>query len=202
MQDCPLFNLQTEDQQRQCKLKVPPTLASEKVTGMIGDSLPGGVVVQYGPGPAIGNKPQTQSVAVPVPTVTYTPGTTVTGSDYLPGGVFKETPTSSPSRGVNALVAQASSSTSSTSSPPPPPPPPPPATTAKPTTSDAPPPAGYELVRTDFVTNGNVVSKIVVIETVEYVMMTTETVTVTATFGGDKARRQLHHLHQHRRGSH
>jgi hypothetical protein len=47
-----------------------------------------------------------------------------------------------------------------------------------------------------------VVSKIVVIETVEYVMLATETVTVTATFGAEKARRELHHLHRHQHGSH
>ncbi|SPQ21806.1 1e5b89b2-c560-44a7-86f9-02cf282cf716 [Thermothielavioides terrestris] len=155
VQDCPIFTLQTEDQQRQCKLTVPSALANEKVTGMIGNSLPGGVAIQLGPGPAIGNNPQTESASIPVPTVGYTP-------------------------------EQHSSLTPSPT----------------PTPSDPPVPAGYQLVRTDYVTNGNVVSKIVVIETVEYVMVATETVTVTATGGAEKSRRQLLHLHQHRHGSH
>ena len=192
LSDCPIFTLQTEDVQRKCSMPVPPALASEKLTGVIGDSLPGNVVIQYGPGPAIGNKPATESTLVPVPSVGYSAGTTASASAYLPGGVFKENPTSTPE--VNALAVQEPSSTS-TSTPTPTP-------TPIPTPSDPPVPEGYTLLRTDYVTNGHVVSKVVIIETVEYVQVATETVTVTATFGGEKARRELVHLHRHRHGSH
>jgi hypothetical protein len=190
VEDCHIFTLQTEDQQNQCKLAVPSSLANERTTGFIGNSLPGGVQIQYGPGPAIGNNPQTNSAPVAVPTVSYKPGTTVTGSEYMPGGVFKETstpvvPSSSQSRQVNALAEVV------------------PTTTPAPTPSDPPVPAGYELVSTKYVTSGNLVNKIVVIETVETVLETTQTVTVTATYGSEKVRRELlHHMHRHRYGSH
>jgi hypothetical protein len=156
VQDCPLFSLQSEEKQRSCKMKTPAFVASEKVAGLIGDSLPGNVPIIYGPDSANG-KPQTSSVSVPVPSVGYTPGTTVTGSNYLPGGVFRE------------------SSTATT-------------ITARPTSSDA---ANYEVVSTRYVTSGNLVSKVVVVESVEYVVSATETVTVTAPSDG-KNRRGVH----------
>ena len=188
VQDCPLFTILNEDQQRQCKMPTPPMVASEKLAGVIGASLPGGVAIAYGPGPAMGNKAPSIAIAAAAPSEAPsadaasvdapapTPAEEFTG---LPGGVFQEAPTS---------TSEVQSSE--------------PAPTPTPTPSDPPVPTGYELLRTDYVTNGNVVSKIVVIETVEYVMLATETVTVTATFGAEKARRELHHLHRHQHGSH
>jgi hypothetical protein len=188
IQDCPLFTILSEDQQRQCKMNPPEMLASEKLTGIIGDSLPGGVVIQYGPGPATGgHDAQTVPVSVPVPTVSYAPGTTVSDGNYLPGGVFKESPTSS---SIESPTSSAEAEVNALNAPSPSP-------TPSPTPSDPPVPEGYELVRTDYVTNGNVVSKIVVIETVEYVMMTTEVVTVTVTPSVGNVRREAH-LHRHR----
>ncbi|GAB1314204.1 hypothetical protein MFIFM68171_04414 [Madurella fahalii] len=177
--DCPLFTIQDEKTQNQCKMPTPPMVASERIEGVIGASLPGGVEIHYGPGPANGHNPS-ESKPVPVPSVGYSAGETASGSNYLPGGVFKEEPTTAPD--VNALAQ----------SPP----------TPTPTPSDPPVPEGYELVRTDYVTEGNTVRKIIVLETVEYVMMATETVTVTSTFGLQKARRELQHLHRHVHGSH
>ncbi len=159
-----------------------PAIASEKLAGVIGASLPGGVTIQYGPGPALGNKAPSIAVAAAA-SPTTTP---------LPGGVFQEAPTSTGE--LNALDVPSSSAVPSSSSSEPEPAPSP---TPTPTPSDPPVPEGYDLVRTDYVTNGNLISKIVVIETVEYVLMTTEVVTVTKTFGADKARRELHHLHRH-----
>ncbi|KAJ4306429.1 hypothetical protein N0V88_001230 [Collariella sp. IMI 366227] len=183
--DCPVFTVQSEDEMRKCKMPPRPIVADERMKGFIGDALPGNVAIQYGPAPALGGpNAQTSAVYVPVPTVTYSPG--ATGTSHLPGGVFKESPTATSEASLEvAALAESTSSPSPT-----------------PTLSDPPVPSGYELVRTDYVTNGNVVNKIVVIETVEYVMLTTETVTVTATFGGENARRELHHLHRHRHGSH
>ncbi|KAK4191702.1 hypothetical protein QBC35DRAFT_295953 [Podospora australis] len=195
--DCPLFTLIDEDTQRECKMKVPSFLAKEKVDGFVGKSLPGNVVVQYGPEPAVANPRPAASQAtshVPVPTVSYQPGVT---SLNLPGGVFKEKPTSTTSEEqvkISALAAPApepesESETSSTPSPTPAP---------APIPSDPPVPEGYELVRTEYHTNGKVVSKVIVIETVQYVTLTTETLTVTATLGAGNARRELNHLHRHR----
>ncbi len=175
VQACPLFTVLSEDEQRKCRMTLPPSVANEKVTGIIGESLPGGLAIAYGPGPAV-----VAQAVQPAPE----PASTSAG---LPGGVFKELPSETPQ--INALGAADTPSSSPTPTP-------------TPTPSDPPVPAGYELLRTDYVTNGNVVSKIVVIETVEYVMMATETVTVTSTFGADKARRELHHLHGRRHGMH
>lgn len=193
VQDCPLFTILSEDEQRKCKMPTPPMIASEKLAGVIGDALPGGVAIQYGPGPAIGNPAPSLAIAAAAPSeaasadapsVDAPAPTSAEEFTGLPGGVFQEAPTSTAE--VNAQAE----------------PSPEPTPTPTPTPSDPPVPAGYELLRTDYVTNGNVVSKIVVIETVEYVMLATETVTVTATFGAEKARRELHHLHRHNHRSH
>lgn len=195
-EDCPLFNIQSLEEQNACKLKLPGILADEKTEGKIGKTLPGNVPIRYGPEPAVGNEPPASTAPtshVPVPTVSYKPGTT---SVFLPGGVFKEEPTTTvelPKVSVQAAAAAAPEEevTTSTASPEP---------TPAPAPSDPPVPQGYEVVRTDWVTNGHIVSKVVVIETVEYVMLATatETVTVTALFGAEKSRRELHHLHRHR----
>ncbi|KAK0739574.1 hypothetical protein B0T21DRAFT_284510 [Apiosordaria backusii] len=193
---CPLFTLQSEDEQRQCKIELPEILATEKVTGKCGASLPGNVPIRYGPAPANAQQPGAdQTSHVPVPTVTYQPADS---SAYQPGGIFNgDAPSSTSSSSSEEVKVTALAQ---------PEPEPEPTPTLTPTPSEAPIPSGYELVRTEYVTNGRVVSKIVVIETVEYVMLAAatevETVTVTATLGAQKARRELNHLHRHRHGSH
>lgn len=183
VQDCPLFSLQSEAKQRSCTMKTPSFVASEKVAGVIGDSLPGNVPIVYGPDSPNGD-PQTSSISVAVPTVGYTPGTTVTGSEYLPGGVFRESSTTttavaSSATGIDALNDQG------------------PATTAAPTSPDS--TADYEVVSTRYVTSNGVVSKVVVVETVKYVVSATETVTVTqATSNKD---RRGFHMRRHQYGS-
>jgi hypothetical protein len=174
--DCPLFTIQSLDEQLKCKIAPPPMVASEKLTGIIGNTLPGGVSIHRGPGPAVHNG---APPAAPAPSVeTGNQHAAMVGENKLPGGVFKEAPTST------------------TQAPPPPPPP-----TAAPIPSDPPVPEGYELVRTDYVTNGGVVSKIIVIETVTYVMLASKTVTVTATVAPAEKRHAHQHLARHRRGS-
>lgn len=192
--DCAPFTLLDEFKQQQCKMKTPGFLAGDKVDGFVGNSLPGGVAVQYGPEPAVSHPApaKTQPTShVAVPTVSYEPGVT---SLSLPGGVFKEKPTSTTSEEeVKQSALAVPEPELETSSPSPTP-------TPAPVPSDAPVPEGYELVRTEYITNGKVVSKIVVIETVkyEYLIKATETVTVTATLAAEKARRELNHLHRHR----
>jgi hypothetical protein len=174
--DCPLFTIQDKAKQLQCKMPTPPMIASEKLSGIIGDTLPGGVTIHRGPGPAGGHK----ASPPPAPSVeTGNQKAAMAGENKLPGGVFKEVPTSSSEA----------------------PPPPPPTPTPAPIPSDPPVPEGYQLVRTDYVTNGGVVSKIVVIETVTYVMLASETVTVTATVPAAEKRHAHQHLARHRRGS-
>ncbi|KAK3308781.1 uncharacterized protein B0T15DRAFT_118402 [Chaetomium strumarium] len=183
VQDCPLFSLQSEERQRSCKMRIPSFVASEKVAGLIGDALPGNVPIKYGPDPVNG-EPQTSSVSVPVPTVGYTPGTTVTGSDYLPGGVFRESSTTTTATTTStATKADALNDEG-------------PTTTAAPSSPNA---AGYEVVATQYVTDGNIVSKLVVVEAVQYVVSATETVTVTAPTSSLKARRGIHMRRQRHR---
>jgi hypothetical protein len=186
-------------------------ISSEKIDGVIGASLPGGVQIHYGPEPAnadsntgsnngpvasVGSGPSVESLAVEAASTT---------SSTLSSVVQQEEPTST--LNANALTepspALSADEINALAKPSPTPSTseinalaePSPAPTS--TLSDPPIPEGYELVRTDYVTNGNTVSKIVVVETVEYVMVATETVTVTATLGAQKARRQLQHLHRH-----
>lgn len=196
---CPLFNLQSEDEQRQCQIELPEDLVNEKVTGKRGKSLPGDVPIRYGPAPANVQAPGAdQTSHIPVPTVTYQPAES---SAYQPGGIFNgDAPSSNSSSSSEEVKVTALAQ-------PEPEPEPEPTPAPTPTPSEAPLPSGYELVRTEYVTNGKVVSKIVVIETVEYVMLAAateiETVTVTATLDAQKARRGLNHLHRHRHaGSH
>jgi hypothetical protein len=177
MADCPLFTIQSQADQVKCKMAPPPMVASEKLSGIIGTSLPGNVKISRGPEPAGHNAP---APPPPAPSVeTGNQHAAVPGENKLPGGVFKEVPTSSPEA----------------------PPPAPPTPTPAPVPSDPPVPEGYELVRTEYVTNGGVVSKIVVIETVTYVMLASETVTVTATVPVAEKRHAHQHLARHRRGS-
>ncbi|KAL1839072.1 hypothetical protein VTJ49DRAFT_1902 [Mycothermus thermophilus] len=179
---CPLFTIQDESEQKKCKLPDLPSIASEKVSGVIGNSLPGGVTIQRGPEPA--RKP-----AVEAPQ--FVPAGAPSPND-LPGGVFQEIEAATSVQVVEA--AEVPEPTPEVPSPTPEPPEP----------SDPPVPEGYELVRTDYVTDGRTVSKIVVIETVETIMMTTETVTVTVSPTGN-ARRDVHghqHHHNHRRHRH
>lgn len=191
VEDCPIFSLQSENDQRKCQMKkLPDVLADEKVDGVVGNALPGNVLMQYGPEPATAKNPGPKpSTTVPVPSAPYSAGEKPTGTDYLPGQVFKEI----------------SSTTTTTSAP----------TEAAPTPLGAaqvtrlPEPAaaaveedGYDIVRTDYVTQGNVVNMVIVKEKLEYVTITTTTVTSTATFQA-KPRRSAHvHRHQRRHGRH
>ena len=199
LSDCPIFTLQSEDEQRACKMKIPEIVKNEKVTGLIGESLPGNIVIQYGPEPATAARPtNTEPNYVPVPTASYSAGVTASAeSDILPGGVFKERPTSTvePTFSVEPTTTSANIGALAEPSPEP---------TPAPIPSDPPIPEGYSLVRTDYITNGNTVSKIIVIETVEYVMLATETVTVTATAtpGSEKVRREHIHMHRHHHARH
>lgn len=186
IEDCPIFTLQSEDTQKQCSAQVPAELANEKVAGIVGAVLPGGVSIQFGPEPAVPGQqaphepqlPPTTTVAVP--TVGYSAGIEPTDTNYQPGQIFKEHSSSivdsSSTGGVAAL--------------------------AEPAITPAPEPPveddGYEIVRTDYVTVGNLVSMIIVKEKVEYVTVTTTTATSTVTVDSLKARYQPH-MHRHGR---
>ncbi|KAK1760999.1 hypothetical protein QBC47DRAFT_19531 [Echria macrotheca] len=190
VEDCPHFTLQSEDEQRQCKMKLPSMLGNEKVAGVVGNSLPGNVQIQYGPGPATVVNPGPPTATVAVPTVSYSAGTQPTDTVYVPGQIFKELSSS-----TVAPAAPSSSSGSSSSEGV--------AALAQPEITPAPePPApvddGYEIIRTDYVTEGNLVNMIIVKEKIEYVTIMTTTYTSTTTVPALNAR-HAGHMHRHAR---
>ena len=207
IEDCPVFRdyILSEDEQKECTMELPKVLANEKVAGSIGKALPGNVPIQYGPAPATVANPGPQTTTVPVPSVGYSEGAKPTDSIYLPGQVFKEH-TSSP---VALPSVAAGLDLGALAEPEPAPAPEPAQPTLKAASEAVSAPAvtpapeasvedGYKIVRTDYVTEGNVVNMVIVKERVEYVTLTTTTVTSTATIQGVKAR-HVPHMHRHRR---
>ncbi|KAM7198054.1 protein of unknown function (DUF1996) domain containing protein [Naviculisporaceae sp. PSN 640] len=171
--DCPIFDIQPRHEEESCRMQTPVMLKNEMVVGKVGAGLPGGVMIQEGPAPATAKHPVSETASVSIPTVTYTPGVKPTGTLNLPGQILHETTSStSSSADIQAL--------------------------AQPTTTPAPIPTPeddgkYSIVRTEYITEGNVVNMIVVKEAVEYVTVTSTTVLAP------KARR---HLHRHGRRHH
>ncbi|KAM7221127.1 protein of unknown function (DUF1996) domain containing protein [Rhypophila decipiens] len=178
--DCPIFDIQSPDEERSCQMQQPRVLANELVAGLVGDTLPGGVPIQDGPGPATMKNPGPATSSVEVPTVTYAPGVKPTDTAYLPGQVLHE-PSSSTSTPTSTSSAEAEMNALAQ-----------PATTPAPTSLPV-DDGKYSVVRTEYITDGNVVNMIVVKEAVEYVTVTTTTVMAL------KARR---HLHRHGRRHH
>ncbi|OIW29994.1 hypothetical protein CONLIGDRAFT_575792 [Coniochaeta ligniaria NRRL 30616] len=191
--DCPLFNIQSEQDQTSCQLKkLPAQLVKEAVTGIVGDTLPGGVAIQYGPQPATQVNPAPQTTTVDVPTVSYSPGTTATNSgSVLPGQVFKES--SSSEAPTPSTTPEAASTPDAAASP------------AKPTfptaaPASAPQDDGLPIVSTQYITNGNVVSEVVWKEAVVYITESedvTVTVTVQQPTSSVQAVRKLRRGHGH-----
>jgi hypothetical protein len=221
IQDCPLFDIVSEDTARQCKMALPKALASEDVAGPIA-KLPGGSAVTYGDGSSDGGSggapPPNKD---PVPSLTYAPGERPSDSGQpLPGQIFKES---------SAYEAPIPNPTSNT--PPPtvystlissaiPAPPTPTVAAAEvtdavpessvadvPTTTPAPEivPLGETLTffSTQYVTNGNIVSKIVwqeALVTVTSLQDVTTTITITQGLPPPQRRRRAAHLHRHGHG--
>lgn len=169
--DCPLFTLQSEAVQNECKINIPAAIADEDVEGPM-VNLPGDVPVAYGPAPAsggtvTGTAPATQTTAVVAPTLSYSAGETasVSGS-YLPGQVFVGSSSSTkPTFKANDV-----------------------------TTTDA----SYTAISTAYVSGAGIVSEIVYEE--EIVTVTEEqttTVWVQPTGASFRKRRNAH-LHEHR----
>lgn len=97
IESCPLFTVISEEEQGECQFDMPATLAKEDVAGPIAN-LPGDIALAWGPAPAnAAGSDASASVAATtaaVPTLSYSAGSTasVNGS-YVPGNIFKATPT-------------------------------------------------------------------------------------------------------------
>ncbi|KAL1959412.1 hypothetical protein VTO42DRAFT_2215 [Malbranchea cinnamomea] len=78
VEKCPVFELQSQEKQNQCTMDMPSFLAKERFD-FSENGLPGGVPVIRGPGYAKDASPddEDQSTSRPLPTVPYTPATSV-----------------------------------------------------------------------------------------------------------------------------
>ncbi|KAI9047200.1 hypothetical protein LZ554_008654 [Drepanopeziza brunnea f. sp. 'monogermtubi'] len=56
IQDCPVFDIQSDDESQECKIELPEELENEEVMEDL-DSMPGKPVIASGPGYAAGSKP-------------------------------------------------------------------------------------------------------------------------------------------------
>ncbi|KAK2767931.1 hypothetical protein FQN53_006411 [Emmonsiellopsis sp. PD_33] len=147
VEDCPLFTLQSEAEQRQCKFSIPKTTYNENCE-LLDGGLPGGVEIFAGPGYA---------KKAPAPIVPALPSITLPQIN-----IPKPIPTKTKSK----------TKATSTSAPPPPPPPAP-----TPTTTSPPVPAYFFTpeesdkgdgsatpIATSWYTKGNVVYELVIVQ--------------------------------------
>ncbi|TDZ38234.1 hypothetical protein C8035_v006767 [Colletotrichum spinosum] len=201
LEDCPVFELQSEEKSRQCEMKIPNVVAKDNVDGP-DKSLPGNVAITYADGSSEGGAAPASSstIAAPtIPTLTYKPGKTATANP-LPGEVFHESGKSNYIYPSAPLTAEAASQPPTPSEPAAPSTPAPvydPITTAPPTSTP-------RFVSTQTVTNGNTVSIIYWEEEIVYVteyedITSTLTVTPTPTGTPTPAGLRARHLHHHRR---
>lgn len=178
---------------------MPLALMAEKVLDAL-NLLPGDVEITYGEG---SDNSEEEEKPSPKPTLSYTPGDKPEdAASPLPGQVFKETsayvapePTTSPDAATIAAVEPSSE------------PEPEPTTTPAPVVEPVEPEPSYQ--STQFVTNGNVVSKIYWAEETVWVtelVASTTTVAADGTAPTDDAdsepvvKRHAHHHHLHARG--
>ena len=204
IEDCPLFNVVSEEKARSCEMKTKPQeIAGEKIMGGL-SLLPGNVKITYegdvahddNEAPSKPSPPKKQSPPKEKPS----PPDDKSGGDPIAGQVFKETsvyeaPAPTQKVGVQGAAAAADPDTTSSSKP---------TTTSKPTVFVDP---NVSYARTEYVTNGNVVSKILwEEETVTVTEMVDSTTTVTIDGGvapsiapqaAEKLRRHAAHLHHH-----
>ncbi len=189
IEDCPLFNVVDQGTATSCKLQksLPQKLATE-IKNILGPmaKLPGDLSIFGDNGDPTkpetgGAAPSTTDSGTSKPTLSYTPGVTASNSaSPLPGQVFKQVDSDSESPSAptpttpSAPVAVAAAVTEA------------PTTTAEPS-----------YYSTQWITNGNTVSKIL---WEEQLITVTETAEATATKTVD-AKRRRSHLHGHARRS-
>ncbi|KAG9230027.1 hypothetical protein BJ875DRAFT_169743 [Amylocarpus encephaloides] len=197
--DCDLFDIQESSVYGNCNIAMPKELQSEDVLGPM-PSLPGNVKVISGPGYAKGDSPGSSAApaktsekpvevvpATSAPVATYTPATTLpTGSQPTYGGIFAVKESSSASASVDVNIHALAMPTPS------------------PSGTAAPPQSYYS---TQYITNGNIVSEILLVEervtvtaseTSTQVNMVTHVQTNTVVAPPASVRRRAH-MHRHQR---
>lgn len=188
IEDCPLFDVISQQEATSCKLDkaTPKILQLENVLGPA-LQLPGNVKITLGGGEE--SQPEDPApTQAEKPTLAYTPGELPTDSARpLPGQVFKETskggdassPAPTSESAPSAPIAAAAAAADTTEAP----------------TPQAPEPSFYS---TQYITNGNIVTKVFWEEQLVYV---TETVDATATVTAPANRKRHAHLRGHARRS-
>lgn len=181
IQDCPLFNVVDESKATSCKMKkgLLGSLFKEDVLGPM-VSLPGGVKV--GVGNDEDNQPATTSIKQ-APTLTYRPGDKPsTPGAPLPGQAFKEGSNSSPKpQPTTTSYAAGAQAIDTTPAPPPP----------------ASPSAQPSYFSTEYITNGNQVTKILWEEKFVTVVEYGDSPAPTPNAGANYRRRHVHRGHGH-----
>jgi hypothetical protein len=207
IEDCPLFNIVDESTAKSCEMNLPRELADEDVEGPMA-KLPGGILNQIGG--IIGDLVKPTQTAV-----SYAPGNTPdNAASPLPGDVFHEgaasvapaaptTLTTQPAAPTEAVVvgaaqvpAEAPVEEPSSAAPPPPPP-------AETTPAPEVAPVAEDDDRyfsTQYITNGNVVSKILWYE--EQVTVTAVEDSTTTVVVDSQRKRHVAHMHAHGHGHH
>lgn len=205
IEDCAVFNVVDEATAAECSLNTPKALSSEDVKGPL-KALPGDVEITLGDGSTEGGDEPSPTSATVAPTLTYKPGETPSDpAAPLPGQIFKES--------SSAYVAPAPTTTSASTSTVKPdvgaleipettePAPVPTTTSAPPAVTPSPelePVESESYISTQYVTDGNVVSKILWEEEVVYVTeLEDATTTVVVPAPSAKRRRRGAHLHGH-----
>ncbi|KAF4511266.1 hypothetical protein G6O67_003078 [Ophiocordyceps sinensis] len=177
IEDCPLFDIMTKDEADKCDMEkpLPQELHAEDVKGPMA-KLPGGGGRRHGSG---------KTPKYVAPTKKYSPGEKAANPAYpLPGQIFKEKPEAPVAAPTHAVknVAVAAPYVAPTPA------------------AEAPAPEDKKYYSTQYVTHGNVVSKILLeaqtVYATEYVE-TTKTVTSRATEAAHYRRRRAAHLHAH-----
>lgn len=205
IEDCPLFTVVDEATAEECKWTTPKLLGGEDVFGPL-KSLPGMLDSIIGDDSGEDN---VVSSAAPVPTLTYAPGTYPSDpASPLPGQIFKETSVAIdqassliPSVSVPAATDVAAADVGALAE-----------TAAAPATTAAPElepvdDAAASFYSTQYITKGNLISKILWEEEVVYVTEkndVTTTVTITSAAPADvpARRRRRSHIHGHGHGRH
>ncbi|KAH7165787.1 hypothetical protein EDB81DRAFT_264308 [Dactylonectria macrodidyma] len=206
IEDCAVFDVVTEEEAESCEMTLPNALKSDDVEGPASE-LPGGVQITYEDG---AGESASASASVPAPTstgvnptLTYAPGATASNSaSPLPGEVFKESVVSvasvAPVATTTTIIASSSApevgvEAVTTTTPPP-----------VPVTSET-----ASFYSTQYVTNGNIVSKILWEQEIAYVteleektVVVTVTSTAVVTAPTAAARKWRRGVHMHGHGHH
>ena len=190
IQDCPLFNIIEESEARECEMKTPLQLLAEQVLEGL-KILPGDVEITFD-----------ENSTPAKPSSSSSPG-------GLLGGIFKESSTSATPTTTSEVAAAVAPPPPPTTTSSPPPPPPPTTTSPPPPPSPTPtidPNVSYE--STQYITNGDIVTKILWDEEIVWVTEMVDATTTKIIQGGPpptsvpepapKRRRDAHlHAHNH-----